>query len=102
HKQDDEYFLGIHAERCGSKEEFLEKAQKCQDTWNVAISSFGIIMDSKTPYEKLISTIFLAHHHIFEFPMILRSIYLFIKNLSIFIKSGTYVHTKCRPILKTL
>ncbi len=28
HRQDDEYFLGIHAERCKSRYEFLDKAQK--------------------------------------------------------------------------
>jgi len=28
HRQDDEYFLGIHAERCRNEAEFLMKAQR--------------------------------------------------------------------------
>lgn len=101
HRQDDEYFLGIHAERCKNVKEFLVKAQRWQDTWNIARPSFGIGMDGKTPYEKLISSNFLVHPHIFSFPVILMedllSQYgLFTKNLSLFLKSGTYVLTKCQ------
>jgi len=34
HRADDEYFLMIHAERCITKDEFMTRAQKWQDTWN--------------------------------------------------------------------
>ncbi|ACI18304.1 hypothetical protein DICTH_0177 [Dictyoglomus thermophilum H-6-12] len=50
HRQDDEYFLGIHAERCKNVKEFLVKAQRWQDTWNITRPSFGIGMDGKTPF----------------------------------------------------
>jgi len=100
HRQDDEYFLGIHAERCRNEAEFLMKAQRWQDTWNIAKPSFGIGMEGKTPYEKLKSTMFLVHPHVLEFPVILLedllSLYgLFTKNLSIFLKGSNYVHIKC-------
>ncbi|ODN30383.1 hypothetical protein A4H02_05905 [Fervidobacterium thailandense] len=47
HRADDEYFLMIHAERCKRKEEFLDKAQRWQDTWNKARSSNGKGMKGK-------------------------------------------------------
>ena len=49
HRQDDEYFLGVHAERCKNKEEFLRKAERWQDTWNFFRPSFVIGMNGKTP-----------------------------------------------------
>lgn len=57
-------------------------------------------MEGKTPYEKLISINILVHHHIFEFPVILMEYLLtyyglFSKNLSIFLKDGTYAYIKC-------
>ena len=48
HRQDDEYFLEIHAERCENKVEFLRKAERWQDTWNFFRPSFGIGMNGKT------------------------------------------------------
>ena len=99
HRQDDEYFLGIHAERCRNKEEFLRKAERWQDTWNFFRPSFGIGMNGKTPFEKLSSFRVLFHSfHVLTFPVILleellRAAGLFTKILSDFLKSGTFVPT---------
>ena len=35
HRKDDESFLSIHPKRCKDSYEFLAKAQRWQDTWNI-------------------------------------------------------------------
>ena len=71
HRADDEYFLSIHPERCKNYKQFLVKAQKWQDTWNSARSSFGIAMNGMTPLEKLRSLNTMISDNIAAFPVIL-------------------------------
>lgn len=71
HRKDDESFLSIHPKRCKDSYEFINKAQRWQDTWNTARPSFGIGMRGKTPLEKLRGYKTLIHPHIYSFPVLL-------------------------------
>jgi len=99
HKADDEYFLIIHAERCGSADQFLLKAQQWQDTWNCYRPSYGIAMHGLTPQEKLKTAKSMIHDHVIQFPVLLMENVL--KSLGTFtallklLRTGKYVPTKC-------
>ncbi len=112
HRHDDESFLIIHAIRAMNKEMFLNKAQKWQDTWNIARSSFGIGMNGLSPLEKLKSLNTLINLNIYSFPVLLMEDILrtagtgvewlsrlnYLKGLIDMLKlrkSGKYVHTTC-------
>ncbi|ABP66564.1 transposase [Caldicellulosiruptor saccharolyticus DSM 8903] len=71
HRADDEYFLMIHAERCKTKDEFIQRAQKWQDTWNFFRPHNGKGMNGRTPFEKFIASKSLVSSHIFQFPTLL-------------------------------
>lgn len=71
HRHDDEQFFSIHPARCRTDKGFIEKAQRWQDTWNVARRSWGIGMEGRTPLEKLRQKDDLLHPHLIQFPVIL-------------------------------
>ncbi len=71
HRADDEYFLMNHAERCKNKVEFLDKAQRWQDTWNKARPSNGKGMKGMTPYEKFTESKIMVSGHVYEYPVVL-------------------------------
>ena len=71
HRKDDESFLSIQPRRCKDSYEFINKAQRWQDTWNTVCPSFGIGMRGKTPLEKLRGYKTLIHPHIYSFPVLL-------------------------------
>ena len=113
HRHDDESFLIIHAIRAMNKEMFLNKAQRWQDTWNIARSSFGIEMNGLSPYEKLKDLNIIINLNIYSFPVLLMEDILmavgtgiewlgklnYLKGLIDVLKlrkSGKYVHTTCR------
>lgn len=81
HRHDDESFLIIHAIRAMNKEAFLNKAQRWQDTWNIARSSFGIEMNGLSPFDKLKSLNTIINLNIYSFPVL--SMVLSTFNLSI-------------------
>ena len=112
HRHDDESFLIIHAIRAMNKEMFLNKAQRWQDTWNIARSSFGIGMNGLSPYGKLKGLNTLVNLNIYSFPVLLMDDILraagtgvewlsrlnYLKGLIDMLKlrkSGKYVHTTC-------
>ena len=53
HRHDDEQFLAIHPIRVRSTAGFIQKAERWQDTWNVARRSWGIGMNGVAPLTKL-------------------------------------------------
>ncbi|PBC88889.1 hypothetical protein B0S90_2557 [Caldicellulosiruptor bescii] len=71
HRADDEYFLMIHAERCKNKEEFIQRAQTWQDTWNFFRLHNGKGMSGKTPFEKFIDSKSLVSSHFFQYSALL-------------------------------
>ena len=71
HRADDEYFLMIHAERCKSKDQFITRAQKWQDTWNLFKPHNGKGMNGKTPYEKFKESKLMVSSHVLLFPTLL-------------------------------
>ena len=85
HRHDDEQFLSIHPIRCRSINGFIKKAQRWQDTWNIARRSWGIGMNGRTPLEKLKQKNDLISPHIMQFPVILME--------DILKLGGSYVHT---------
>jgi len=105
HRADDEYFLMIHAERCTTKEEFITKAQKWQDTWNFFRPHNGKGMYGRTPYEKFRESKVMVSSHVFLFPTLLLedllrkvgTFYSLIKNYL----GGKYLFTKCLKIKKS-
>lgn len=70
HRHDDESFLIIHAIRAMNREAFLDKAQRWQDTWNIARASFGIEMKGLSPMEKLKSLKTMVNENIYSFPVL--------------------------------
>ena len=113
HRHDDESFLIIHAIRAMNKGEFIDKAQRWQDTWNIARSSFGIGMNGLSPYEKLKDLNTFINLNIYSFPVLLMEDILKavgtgvewlsklnylteIINMLKLRKSGKYVHTTCQ------
>ncbi|NOX19972.1 MAG: IS481 family transposase [Nitrospirae bacterium] len=100
HRVDDEYFLMIHAQRCNNGMEFLERAQRWQDTWNFYRPSYGKAMQGKTPYEKFKEKYLMVNAHVLKFPVLLmeellRKVGLFTKFL-LSKQGGKYVYTTCR------
>lgn len=96
HRADDEYFLMIHAERCRTSEQFIQKAQSWQDTWNFYRPSFGIAMEGRTPLEKLSASHSLIHSHVLLFPvMLMESLMKSVGLLTALLKTGHYVRTMC-------
>jgi len=85
HRHDDEQFLSIHPIRCRSVNGFIKKAQRWQDTWNIARRTWGIGMKGKTPLQKLKQKDDLINAHIMQFPVVLME--------NILKLSGSYVHT---------
>ena len=71
HRSDDEEFLAIHPIRCQNSSEFIFRAQRWQDTWNVARPHFGIAMDGKTPLDKLIDFGITCPNNLLQFPVFL-------------------------------
>jgi transposase len=100
HRDDDEYFLMIHAERCLNAKTFLYKAQQWQDTWNFYKPSHGKGMHGLTPYRKLKKSKSAVNPHVLKFPVVLMEDLLKLAGLiTLFLKShltGKYVHTKCQ------
>jgi len=100
HRDDDEYFLMIHAERCNNTKTFLYKAQQWQDTWNFYKPSHGKGMNGFTPYGKLRKSKSTINPHVLKLPVMLVEdllktagiITMFLKS----IQTGKYVYTKCR------
>ena len=116
HRHDDESFLIIHAIRAMNKGEFIDKAQRWQDSWNIARSSFGIEMNGLSPYEKLKGLNTFINLNIYSFPVLLMEDILKavgtgvewlsklnylteIINMLKLRKSGKYVHTTCQSRL---
>lgn len=99
HRADDEYFLIIHAERCKTKEEFMQRAQRWQDTWNFFRPHSGKGMNGRTPFEKFKNSKILVSSHIFQFhTLLLEDILTKVGTLSYLfcnILGGKYVFTKC-------
>ncbi len=102
HRDDDEYFLMIHAERCKNTKTFLYKAQQWQDTWNFYKPSHGKGMNGLTPYKKLKKSKSTINSHVLKFPVVLMEdllrkagiITMFLKT-----QTGKYVPTKCQKKL---
>ncbi len=99
HRNDDEDFLMVHAERCAHSYQFLSKAQAWQDTWNLYRPSYGIAMRGRTPREKLKDTKSMINEHIFLFPVLLLEDVEKVAGsgyeLLLDAKSGQYVYTTC-------
>lgn len=68
HRHDDEQFLSIHPLRCKTDDEFIQKAQRWQDTWNTARPSWGHGMKGRTPKEKLAQGQSLINLNVLHFP----------------------------------
>lgn len=89
----------IHAERCKTKEDFLQRAQRWQDTWNFFRPHSGKGMNGRTPFEKFIDSKSLVSSHVFQFPTLLLEDIL--KKVGTFYSlfcnklGGKYVFTKC-------
>ena len=99
HRQDDEAFLMVHAERCLHTLAFIERAQRWQDTWNYLRPHFGYGMGGMTPLERLRSSGSLLADRILQFPVLLlegvmRPLGSFVSYLNRF-KDVQYVLTKC-------
>jgi len=95
HRHDDEQFLSIHPIRCKTDGEFIQKAQRWQDTWNTARRSWGHGMNGKTPKQKLFEKSSLINKNIFHFPVLHLD--------AILQTTGTYVPTtRLRGSLNTL
>jgi len=92
HKHDDEQFLAIHPIRVYSSSGFIEKAQRWQDTWNVARKSWGIQMNGITPFSKLKQKDDFISSHIVQFPVFLLE--------NVLNWGGSYVHTNYRMLRK--
>ena len=71
HRHDDEQFLSIHPTRVRSTPGFIQKAQRWQDTWNIARRSWGIGMNGVTPFSKLKQKDDLISSHLVQFPVLL-------------------------------
>jgi transposase len=99
HRDDDEYFLMIHAERCLNAKTLLYKAGQWQDTWNFYKPSHGKGMNGLTPYRKLKASKSSVNAHVLKFPVVLMEDLLKYAGLiAQFLKSnlgGKYVYTKC-------
>lgn len=98
HRDDDEYFLMIHAERCNNTKTFLYKAQQWQDTWNFYKPSHGKGMNGLTPYRKLKKSKSTINSHVLRFPVVLMEDLLKAAGIiTMFLKlqTGKYVPTKC-------
>ena len=102
HRQDDESFLITQAERCKDKEEFMQKAQRWQDSWNYVRSHFGKGMNGLTPYEKLQSKAWgISAKNILSFPVLLaEDVFRITGNFSLlfdqnYLTGGKYLPTKC-------
>ncbi len=99
HRDDDEYFLMIHAERCMNAKTFIYKAQQWQDTWNLYKHSHGKGMNGLTPYRKLKASKSSINAHVLNFPVVLMEDLLKTAGIiTMFLKSfytGKYVYTKC-------
>jgi len=99
HRNDDEDFLMVHAERCAHTYQFLSKAQGWQDTWNLARPSYGLGMKGRTPRERLKGTKSMINEHIFLFPVLLledvEKVVGSGQELLLDTKSGQYVYTTC-------
>ena len=99
HRDDDEYFLMIHAERCNNTKTFLYKAQQWQDTWNFYKPSHGKGMNGFTSYGKLRKSKSTINPHVLKLPVMLMEDLLKTAGITtMFLKSiqtGKYVYTKC-------
>lgn len=71
HRDDDEYFLMIHTERCMNTKTFIHKAQQWQDTWNFYKHSHGKGMNGLTPYRKLKKSKSAINTYVLKFPVVL-------------------------------
>lgn len=49
----------------------LERVQRWQDTWNFYRPSFGIALNRKTSWEKLISSHTMIQEHVLLYPVVL-------------------------------
>jgi transposase-like protein len=103
HRKDDEEFLIVHAEKCRCKEEFIQKAQRWQDSWNYARNNFGKGMNGKTPYEKLKSNKGnMVSERILGFPVLLvEDVQKVVGNFALlfddnYFSGGKYLPTTCQ------
>lgn len=100
HRDDDEYFLMIRAERCNNTKTFLYKAQRWQDTWNFYKQSHVKGMNGLTPYRKLKKSKSAINSHVLRFPVVLMEDLLKAAGIiTMFLKlnqTGKYVYTKCQ------
>ena len=104
HRKDDQFFFSIHPQRSSSPDNFIEKAQQWQDTWNIVRPSYGIGMKGLTPYQKFKKKNLFMSDHVFNFPTFLMESFI-AKNgsamtwlyrylgLNFYCKSGKYVYT---------
>jgi len=98
HRSDDEEFLMIHAERCMGAAEFIDRAQRWQDTWNFFRPHYGRGMVGRTPQEVLRERSGgLLSPHVLKFPVVLletllREVNLHLLTFPFHLKSGTNVH----------
>jgi len=99
HRNDDEDFLMVHAERCAHSYQFLSKAQGWQDTWNLYRPSYGLGMRGRTPRERLKETKSMINEHLLLFPvLLLEDVQKVIgsgQELLLDAKSGQYVYATC-------
>ena len=71
HRTDDEEFYRPHLPRVSSREDFLIRAQRYQDTFNVLRQHWGIGMNGLTPLAKLKSCSVLTAEHKIAFPVLI-------------------------------
>ena len=101
HRTDDEEFYRPHLARIESREDFLIKAQRWQDTFNVLRQHWGRGMNGKTPLTKLKDCHVLGAEKLVAFPVvIIDEIFDGVKTLNDYVrvnqmseKGGKDVHT---------
>lgn len=71
HRTDDEEFYRPHLSRLESREDFLIKAQRWQDTFNVLRQHWGIGMNGKVPLDKLKRCEVLGAEKLTAFPVVI-------------------------------
>lgn len=71
HRTDDEEFYRPHLPRLDNREDFLVKAQRYQDTFNVLRQHWGIGMNGKSPLDKLRECETLGAEKLIAFPVVI-------------------------------
>lgn len=100
HRTDDEEFYRPHLPKTSSREDFLIRAQRYQDTFNVLRQHWGIGMNGLTPLAKLKSCFVLTAEHKVAFPvLIMDELFDGIKELNFYATMKTTTHLGGKDLL---